>query len=276
MLLTKFITIINRLEQQFKLTRVTKNNIRKFHLLATLILFFYLANTNDLFGQNKDVTSGNQQWFQYYNETQLSEKWAWLSDAGYRWQNGFKESSQYLIRIGIGYNLNSNCRVSSGFAHLGFYSNDVLNRMEFRPYQEVQFKHNFNKIDLNHRYRIEERFSYPYNNNQTKSESTFNFRFRYSIMVGIPLFKLRGEKEIILNIGNEIFINAGKDIVNNVFDQNRFIISPSFKLNKQLTFSLTGNNQFASTTTQGNFENTYIIWLQIKHKLTLKKKKQNK
>jgi len=255
---------------------MTQKNLWKFDLLTLLILIFSLANTNDLIGQNKYVSTGNQQWFQYYNETQLSNKWIWLSDASYRWKNGFQENSQYLLRTGIGYKLNSNIRISSGLAHLGFFSNDAVTRMEFRPYQEVQVKHNFSNIDLNHRYRIEERFFYPYMDGQIQSLSTFNFRFRYSIMVGIPLFKLRGEieKEFILNIGNEIFINAGNDIVNNVFDQNRVIISPSFKLNELLTFSLTWNNQFASTTTQGKFEHTNIIWLQIKHKLALKNKKQ--
>lgn len=252
--------------------------MRKLYPITILILFFSLANTSDLFGQNKNVTNENQQWFQYCNETQLSDKWIWLSDAVYRLKNSFQESSQYLVRTGIGYDLNSNFRISSGFAYLGFYSNDAVNQIEFRPYQEVKIEHSLNNLDLNHRYRVEERFFYPYSNGQTKSQSTFNFRFRYSIMVGIPLYKFKGEieKEFILYIGNEIFINAGNDIVNNVFDQNRFIISPSFKLNEQLTFSITWNNQFASTATQANFEHTDIIWLQITHKLTLNNKKQNK
>ena len=236
------------------------------------MLFF--TNTFYLFGQNKSVTAEDQQWLQYYNETQLSEKWVWLSDVGYRWQKGFQESSQYLIRTGIGYNLNSNLRISSGFAHLGFYSNDTLAKTEFRPYQEIQINNKFDKIEISHRYRIEERFFYPSINTRTPSLNTFNFRFRYSIMVSFPLFKLsqNSEKEIILNIGNEIFINAGKEIVINLFDQNRLIISPELKLNKQLSFSVTWNNQFASTPIEGHFKQADIIWLQIKHKLSLKKK----
>ena len=249
-----------------------------FNLLTIpLFLFFFIAAPMLLFGQQKDIVNNNQQWLQYYNQTKLSEKWTLLFDGGYRWKNEFQESSQYIVRAAIGYNINSDIRISSGLAHLGFYSSDKINRVEFRPYQEMVVKNNFNKINLVHRYRMEERFFNPVINGETQTPNTFNFRFRYSLMLSIPLFKLskvKTDKVFLLNIGDEIFINAGKNVVNNIFDQNRFIISPSFKLNESLTLSLTWNSQFASTSSQAIFNYTNVFWLQIKHKLDIRKKQK--
>lgn len=277
-----FQTGLTRLYRQRTRRILTKKSLlrnRYFNrLTSSLLIFFFLSNTGGVFGQEKNVSNGNQQWLQYYNQTKLGNNWTWLSDGGYRWKDGFQKSSQYLVRTAIGYMINPHIRISSGFAHLGFFSKGNLNKMEFRPYQELHLKNKISKIELSHRYRIEERFFNPVIDGEIQTPNEFNFRFRYSIMVSIPLFKLSKEKTdkvFLLNIGDEIFINAGNDIVYNVFDQNRFIISPTFKLNEQVTFSLTWNSQFAGTTTQGSFVNTNVIWIQVKHKLNLTSKKQN-
>jgi len=250
----------------------------KLNLLTNpLFLFFFIIAPRMLFGQQKNVANGNQQWLQYYNETKLNDRWTLLFDGGYRWKDGFQESSQYIVRAGIGYNINSDIRVSSGLAHLGFYSSDDLKIVEFRPYQEILVKNQFSKIGLNHRFRIEERFFNPVTNRGTQTPNTFNFRFRYSFMVSIPLFRLskvKTDKLFLINIGDEIFINAGKRVVNNVFGQNRFIVSPSFRLNESVTLSLTWNSQFTSTSSQATFNYTNVYWLQIKHKLDIRKKQK--
>ncbi len=248
----------------------------RYRQLTCLLLFILLASTSTLLGQVKNISTGNQQWLQYYSQIQLSDRWTWLSDAGFRWKGGFEENSQYVIRTGIGYAINPTIRISTGFAHLGFYSSDKVDRVEFRPYQELLVENKFNKVGLNHRYRIEERFFNPVINGQIQPSSSFNFRFRYSVIVSIPLFRLsKGEsaKVFLLNIGDEIFINAGKEIVDRVFDQNRLIISPAFKLSEHLTLSLTWNSQFESTSTQAHFVYTNVFWLQVNQKIILKKEK---
>lgn len=247
--------------------------------ITCLLLFILTAGTSTLLGQAKNISTENQQWLQYYNQIQLSDKWTWLSDAGYRWKGGFEEHSQYVIRTGIAYAINAAIRISSGFAHLGFYSSDKIDRVEFRPYQELLVINKFNKVGLNHRYRIEERFFNPVIDGQIQTPNSFNFRFRYSLMVSIPLFNLskdRPEKVFIVNIGDEIFLNAGNSIIDRVFDQNRLIISPTFKLSDRLILSLTWNNQFKSTSTKARFIHTNVFWFQVNQKLILKEERENR
>jgi len=63
----------------------------KLNLLTNpLFLFFFIIAPRMLFGQQKNVANGNQQWLQYYNETKLNDRWTLLFDGGYRWKDGFQ------------------------------------------------------------------------------------------------------------------------------------------------------------------------------------------
>jgi hypothetical protein len=84
--------------------------------------------------------------------------------------------------------------------------------------------------------------------------------------LGVPLVRWGPEdanRLILLNLGNEVFFNAGGQIVYIVFDQNRFIISPTVKIN-QVSYSLTWSNQFAGTAAPGAYVHTQVLWIQVK------------
>ncbi|WP_175574458.1 DUF2490 domain-containing protein [Algoriphagus marinus] len=226
----------------------------------------------DSFPQRK-VTQISQQWIQSYHEAKLNQRWTASLDGGFRWSGGFFNSSSYIIRGGIGYSILPNLRVATGFAHLGFYSHEKVILQEFRPYQEIRYKSQLGKINLNQRIRIEERLFKDKSNQTPLLELDFNFRFRYSIMFGIPVLQISSknlDRKIILTLGNEIFLNAGKQ-ASQVFDQNRLIISPTIQWNKSLSVSLTWNSQFASTAISDRYIYSDVFWLQIRHNLDFSK-----
>lgn len=238
-------------------------------LIAALILFIFSMIPIVIQGQEKKVSHANQLWLQYYSQIALTNKWSLLVDGGHRWQDVFQERTQYIIRMAAGYNLNPDMRVAAGVGHFGAYHTSDLSRIELRPYQELVLKNRLNKVSLSHRYRIEERFFYPVLDGEVQTPHSFNFRFRYAITVSIPIVKWpkeSGERAILMNVGDEVFINAGKDIGHNIFNQNRVLISPSLKMNEQLTFSFTWNYQFASTSTPEDFAVTNVVWLQVKQR----------
>ncbi|WP_162623278.1 DUF2490 domain-containing protein [Confluentibacter sediminis] len=238
-----------------------------------MVLTFVLSNIVN--AQTKKVSHENQQWIQYYNETKLNKTWTLLTDASFRWKEAFNENSQFLVRTGLGYSIAPNLRIGGGFTYVGFYSQDTLNKIEYRPHQDLVFKSTYNKIKISQRVRIEERFFNPLNN----PNHSFNFRFRYSFNVSVPIAKLSKSNPdciFLLNIGDEIFINTGKETPTQTFDQNRFIISPTFQLNKRLSISPTFNSQFASTTTARSYKQTNVFWLQVRHNLDLNKNNKTK
>lgn len=147
-------------------------------------------------------------------------------------------------------------------------------RQEFRPHQEILYKSIVGKVTLNQRIRIEERF-FKHKLFPTPSpDLNFNFRFRYQFIVGIPVAKLSEnfpDRKLLLNLGNEIFFNAGKQVTTQIFDLNRMLISPSLQWSKALSISLTWNSQFASTPTPGKYIHSNVTWLQVRHNLDFKK-----
>ncbi|TDQ16455.1 uncharacterized protein DUF2490 [Algoriphagus boseongensis] len=215
----------------------------------------------------------SQQWIQSYHEGKISTKWTALLDGGFRWREGFSISTAYIIRGGIGYSITPSLRIAAGFANLGLYGEGKVIRYEYRPYQEIQLKTPLGKIGLSQRFRIEERFYEDRSPISNFELPDFNYRFRYSVMFAIPLFQLsknEPNRRLVLNLGNEIFWNAGKQATR-VFDQNRLILSPTLQWNKQLSISFTYNRQFASTLKEDFYLLSNIAWLQIRHNLDFSK-----
>lgn len=254
----------------YRRDRINLNVKRTFLIRPLIFALIFLAKSVD--AQEKTISRGVMTWFQYYNKTTLSEKWMWKSDAGYRWTDFLEESNQFLTRTSIGFALNPLIRISAGFAYLGYYASGEMNRVEYRPYQEMTLKNDFHYFDINHRYRLEERFSRLTGNMGNEISSNFNFRFRYAFMLKIPVLKLSAtnpERKLVLNIGDEIFLNAGDEIISNIFNQNRFIISPGIQFSKNLSLHLTWNSLFASKAESTNYSHFDVFWVQVKHKLDL-------
>ena len=247
----------------------------KVPLALALLLSLFIAGYAT--AQNKEVLRGNQTWLQYYGQAKLSEKWTWQFDGGFRWRDVVAESSGHIVRTALGYNAGSKVRLAAGIAHLGFYTQEKLLRVEFRPHQEVQLAHDLGKLGLSHRFRLEERIFFPVEQGRIQRTNHFNFRFRYAAMLGIPLFKLsrdHPESAFILYVGDEIFLNFGPEISHNYFDQNRLILSPTFQFNDALSISLTWNNQFASTPLPSVYAHSQVFWIQVRHQMDFSKGKE--
>jgi len=243
---------------------------------STLVVLFILAGfTVNSFGQIKDIEYSNQQWIQYYNQLKLSEQWTLLTDGEVRWKNGFSQKSLYIARTGIGYQLHPFMRFSIGFAHAGFYTADTLSRIEYRPYQDFLITNNYGNIRIAHRLRSEER----YFKNISDETDNFNFRFRYRFLLSIPLLRFHSanpDSKLILRLGDEIFINAGKEVVYNIFDQNRILFEPVIQLNKNLSVSITYNHQLLAKNAPGEYKQDDVFWLGVKQTMALTRKQQPK
>jgi len=249
----------------------------KFLRVINLSLLITISIT--AIAQEKIINKSNQQWVQYYAQINLNNKLNLLADAGYHAANNFKASAQYLIRTGLSYTFNSQIQAGIGFTHEGYYTSGKESRVEFRTYEEISMKTKLGNTEVTNRVRVEERFFKPVIDRRIKGQSTFNFRFRYLVMAGIPLLhlsKANNDAKLLLNVGDEVFFNAGKEIVYNVFDQNRILISPTVQFNKNFSVSFTYNSQFAATTTDAMYNRINVVWLQIRQKFNLSKNKEQK
>ena len=231
-------------------------------LLITLVIMASVFNLNAQVSK-KDISYTNQQWSQYYNTIKVSEKWSIISDYAFRWRDSFENKNQFVIRAGMGYQVNSNILISPGIAYVGYYKNNSLSKLEIRPHQDFIIKHKYGKLKMAHRFRFEERFVH----NKSDDSDSFVFRLRYRIMLNLPIIK----NILSFNIGDEIFANIGNDIVYNVFSKNRLITGFSYKANDNLSVSMLYNNQFGAKNNPGIYQQDQVVWLGIKHKVDLRK-----
>ena len=175
------------------------------------------------FAQKSDV--GN--WFIYFGNQKINKKWNWHNEVQYRNYNFIGDMNQLLLRTGIGYNLtenNNNILLGYGFIHTQKYlpnSNEKVATKEHRIFQQFITRQKFNRVYLQHRYRVEERFV----------PNDFQIRFRYFLSVNIPLNKKTMDKDAFyLSAYNEIFINSQQPL----FDRNRLYGAAGYVINKIL------------------------------------------
>jgi hypothetical protein len=240
------------------------------------IVFFFAFFIASFFCQaQKTVLHTNYQWVQYFNQFRFSQKLTLFSDVSFRTIDTFSELSQITFRTGIGYPLTHALNGVTGFACFTTYaSNYKLCRIEFRPYQDVSLTQPLGRVTIFHRLRAEARYFRGVKDGVITSTSNFNYRFRYRIFCTVPVATLSGanpERRLLLNVGDEIFINAGKEITYNTFDNNRFVVGSTVEYSKNLSFTLNYMYQYGHRNAAELYESSDIFTFVIVHRLALKK-----
>lgn len=241
-----------------------------------ILLTFVLIVPASAFAQQKTVRHSDQQWVQYYNQLKLNPRWTLMTDGGFRWSDKFSTKALFIARVGMAYKINSHMRVAVGVASTGAYSSSSFSKLEYRPYQELFASYKYNQLNLQHRFRLEERYFKNVVDGDLQTGHNFNFRLRYQIATNIPLAKLSADhpnRMLLLGIGDEIFINAGSEIVNNILDKNRIIIGPAVQFSRELTIALSYTHQYSQLSAAGNYAHDDIMWLAIRHNLDASKQK---
>jgi hypothetical protein len=208
------------------------------HLSALILIL------NFTFLQAQKTDTGN--WFIYFGNQAIDKKWNWHNEVQYRNYNFAGDTQQLLLRTGVGYNLtdnNNNLLLGYGYINSQNYvpdTDDKIHNNEHRIYQQFITRQNMGRINLQHRYRVEERFL----------QDDFQVRFRYFLALNVPVNKPKMEDNAFyISAYNEIFINAESPS----FDRNRvygalgYVINKNFRVEAGLMRQIQekkGRNQF--------------------------------
>ena len=190
-------------------------------LLFTLLSFITIQKIQ---AQEKDFRS----WNIININQQIVENFTFQSDIQYRTWEKLDQLNQLLIRGGVGYDLSKNNNtILLGVAYIATrnpITDDSYNTFqEHRIYQQFNTKHKISKVNLNHRFRFEERLM---------NDDIF-FRFRYQFNATLPLNKPSLTKNaFFIKASNELFLNA---IKTNEFDRNRLNFNLGYVLTPKLT-----------------------------------------
>ena len=218
----------------------------------------------------KQVETQQQVWFRYFLKVPAGEKWQFRQEIDDRnFYNPFRQHT-FVSRTHIERKLGKGWNIALGFAYFDQATpqdpdvEDYTNVLELRPSFEFAYRHQLtDQITVLHRNWNELRY-FP----QQDGHYEFgNFRFRYKLE-----FHYSVSDFLDLYAFDEIFINVGKKIVYNTFDQNRYGVGAQFSIMKDLDFELSYINWFQQRSEGHAYYTRHIIRLALNQTIVIKKR----
>ena len=214
--------------------------INKLQSFCFLLVLFIAANGN---AQKTDI--GN--WFLYLGNQKINNRWNWHNEVQYRNYNFAGDLEQLLLRTGIGYDLsenNNNVLLGYVYVYSEPYVNgtdEKLNNNEHRIFQQFITKEKFGRVNIQHRYRFEQRFI----------EDDFKIRARYSVSLNVLINKKEMEKNAIYaSANNEIFIKTKS----RYFDRYRIYGGIGYCFNKNFKVEAGVMSQILQSSSRTQFQ----------------------
>lgn len=211
----------------------------------SIIMIIALFLTSTKLGAQESNT-GN--WLIYFGNQAISKKVNWHNEVQYRNYNLVGDLQQLLLRTGIGINLsenNNNLLLGYGFIRSANYipgTDEKTTVDEHRLYQQFITRQSFGRVNLQHRYRLEERFL----------SNDIKLRMRYFLSVNVPVNKTRMDQgAVYASAYNEIFINGESPL----FDRNRVYAAVGYVFSKHLRAEI----GFMSQILEKNHRNQFQI-----------------
>ncbi|OYU82052.1 MAG: long-chain fatty acid transporter [Flavobacterium sp. BFFFF1] len=212
-------------------------------LVLSVVLLMFTFNG---FAQNTRISDHNEVgWYGFSGTFKLSEKWGMVSEYQWRRNHIITDWQQSLSRISGSYQIQPRLqfRVGYAWAKTFAYGDLPINRYgksynEHRAFEMVTLTDKLGIVSLSHRFMLEQRWIGRYTSGDLDKEDQFPFRnrFRYMFRLQMPL---KGQwvvdKTPYLVFFNELMVNFGKNVPENVFDQNRLGLLFGYRVNSNFS-----------------------------------------
>lgn len=201
----------------------------KNRLLIVGFLFLYFCTVK---AQNTRLKENNEiGWFNFFGTFKINEKYGIHSESQLRRTNYFPDKQQSLFRVGLNYQVNPKLQLRLGYAWIETYpyGDFAINGQgkdftEHRIFQMASLNDKIAKFELFHRFMLEQRFVGRYTQPNLTFEDAYVFmnRLRYMFRIQMPLKGIEiKNKTAYIAAYNELFIGFGRNVNENIFDQNR-------------------------------------------------------
>lgn len=195
-------------------------------------------------------------------ELYLNKKWNLWGEVQLRSQKLTDQFYYHELKGGVNFKPDKNFAILLGTGQYGTYSNGgnfkspVLSH-EFRLWEQLTLVNNINRLKIEHRYRIEQRWL----------TSGYRNRFRYRFNPIIPINRSTVEKgTLFASIFDEIFLtNRGQ-----YFERNRFFAGLGYQFSNPFTLQIGWIRQFDylgnNTSRKKDFLQTTLFFRLNQHK----------
>ena len=173
--------------------------------IAFTFLLIAIFASNSIHAQNTRLNNYNSiGWYNYFGTFKVAKKFGIHTEYQFRRNEIITEPQQGLLRVGVNYQLNPKIQFRLGYAWIETfpYGEIPINGMgkdftEHRLFQMATITDKVSIVDFSHRFMLEQRWVGPLRGKEIKDKT--------------PYFA----------IYDEIFIGFGRNVNENIFDQNR-------------------------------------------------------
>lgn len=208
-------------------------------------LLVFVIQCQAAVAQNNRASESNQiGWHAFFLNYAIAKKWSFHGEVQLRRVSFIDDAQQNLYRMGINYSLHPQVTFRTGYAFADTYNYGVVpiqaNGIRFpehRTYQMVLLKNPIEKVDISHRLMLEQRWvGRSLDPKAIKADELVYFnRIRYMFRMDIPFQALtRVKKTPYLSFYDEIMIGFGRNVNQNIFDQNRIGALAGMKFNQKM------------------------------------------
>ena len=209
-------------------------------ILYSLIILCGLACSHHAAAQRIHTDNQNA-WFSYVGNHALNDRWGLHLEAVLRRSDWVAKDQQILLRGGINYYLNKQVTLTAGYCFVETYPYGEFAAKssfpEHRLWEQFQYKSQTGKVELVNRLRLEQRFVHSpalqADSTYAAGDAVYTNRFRVLNRISIPFKgKTIEDKSFYLSLYDELFVNFGKKVGMNIFDQNRAYAAIGYKIPK--------------------------------------------
>lgn len=198
--------------------------------LFTVVAFLFIAISGS--AQNTRIRDNNKiGWYTGTGTFAFNKKWSAHFEYQWRRDNYISNWQQSLLRTGVNYHANSSTTLRIGYAWAetyayGDYPINAFGKTftEHRIYEVATFAQRTGSLDLSHRIMLEQRWLPRYASAASAKPDDWLFMNRARYMLRLQ-HSLKGktleDKEPYVAAYDEILVGFGKNVNENIFDQNR-------------------------------------------------------
>lgn len=183
-------------------------------------------------------------WYATNATIKLNNKFSVHAEYQWRREGLVAQWQQSLFRTGLNYKLNEHVTLRGGYAWIETFNyGDIPLQAagktftEHRTFQMALLTQRSGTLDLLHRFMLEQRWIARYFNAASVKPDEWFYVNRLRYMIRLQ-HALKGttleDKEPYAAVFNEIFFGFGKNVNENVFDQNRIGVLLGYRFNKHL------------------------------------------
>jgi hypothetical protein len=143
----------------------------------------------------KEIANQENAWLMYFGNHRISDRWALHTEYQWRRADMVENWQQSLLRLGVDYYAKNGIQYTAGYAWISSfrYGDQPIahNNNEHRIWQQTITKSKVGRVDVQNRYRLEQRFIENWVKDAegvyTQDGIYFRQRVRYRLLLTIPL-----------------------------------------------------------------------------------------